>query len=101
MSGKSGHRAWGHINRQRIKTPSYQASFIGPDLRRHYAPHTLSSRMNAMRRLIHKTAKAALLYQHAYDDSGKKLAAGLSANALAELAASVEEIDATALADAQ
>lgn len=47
MSGKSGHRAWGHIKRQRTKAPSYQASFIGPDLRRHYAPHRFSSRMNA------------------------------------------------------
>ncbi|ASW94667.1 tyrosine-type recombinase/integrase [Mycobacterium intracellulare] len=47
MSGKSGHRAWGHIKRQRTKQASYQASFIGPDLRRHYAPHTFSSRMNA------------------------------------------------------
>lgn len=28
-----------------------------------------------------------MLYQHAYDDSGKKLAADLSARALAELAA--------------
>jgi integrase len=47
MSGKPGHRAWGHIKRQRTKTASYQASFVGPDLRRHYAPHTFSSRMNA------------------------------------------------------
>lgn len=47
MSGKSGHRAWGHIKKQRTKTASYQASFIGPDQRRHYAPHTFSARMNA------------------------------------------------------
>ncbi|OBG06589.1 tyrosine-type recombinase/integrase [Mycolicibacter sinensis] len=47
MAGKSGHRAWGHIKKQRTKTPSYQASFIGPDLCRHYAPHTFSSKMNA------------------------------------------------------
>lgn len=47
MSGKSGHRAWGHIKKQRTKTPSYQASFMGPDQRRHYAPHTFSARMNA------------------------------------------------------
>jgi hypothetical protein len=47
VSGKSGHRAWGHVKRQRTKTASYQASFIGPDLRRHYGPHTFSSRMNA------------------------------------------------------
>lgn len=47
MSGKSGHRAWGHIKKQRTKQASYQASFIGPDQRRHYAPHTFSARMNA------------------------------------------------------
>jgi integrase len=38
-----------------------------------------------MRRLGHKTFKAAMLYQQAYDDSGKKLAADLSERALAEL----------------
>ena len=47
MSGKSGHRAWGHIKTQRTKQPSYQASFIGPDLRRHYAPVIFTSKMNA------------------------------------------------------
>lgn len=47
MSGKSGHRAWGHIKKQRTRQASYQASFIGPDQRRHYAPHTFSARMNA------------------------------------------------------
>ena len=47
MSGKSGHRAWGHIKKQRTKQPSYQASFIGPDLRRHYAPVIFTSKMNA------------------------------------------------------
>jgi integrase len=38
-----------------------------------------------MKRLGHKTVKASLLYQHDYDDSGRKLAADLSALALAEL----------------
>ena len=47
MSGKSGHRSWGKIKKQPTKTVSYQASFIGPDLRRHYAPTTFSSKMNA------------------------------------------------------
>jgi hypothetical protein len=47
MSGTGGHRAWGHIKKQRINRPSYQESFIGPDQRRHYAPHTFSARMNA------------------------------------------------------
>jgi integrase len=47
MSGKKGHRAWGSIKRQRTKRVSYQASFVGPDLRRHYAPHTFTDKMNA------------------------------------------------------
>ena len=49
MSGIKGHRAWGNIKRQRTKTPSYQASYIGPDQRRHYAPTVFTSRMNAER----------------------------------------------------
>ena len=47
MSGKRGYRSWGKIKKQPTKTVSYQASFIGPDLRRHYAPTTFSSKMNA------------------------------------------------------
>lgn len=35
--------SWGKIKKQATKTPSYQASFIGPDGRRHYAPHTFAS----------------------------------------------------------
>lgn len=38
-----------------------------------------------MKRLGHRTVKAAMLYQHSYDDADKKLAASLSASALAEL----------------
>lgn len=50
---------------------------------------TTSARVGAtmaenMRRLGHETFKAAMLYQHACDDGGKKLAADLSAHALAE-----------------
>jgi integrase len=47
MSGKRGYRSWGKIKKQPTKAVSYQASFIGPDLRRHYAPTTFSSKMNA------------------------------------------------------
>lgn len=43
------HRAWGNIKKQRTKTASYQASFIGPDQRRHYAPTVFSAKMNAER----------------------------------------------------
>jgi integrase len=52
MSGTKGHRAWGSIKKQRTRKPSYQASFIGPDLRRHYAPVIFTARMNAERWLI-------------------------------------------------
>jgi len=48
MSGRPGRRAWGNIKRQRTRQPSYQASFVGPDLRRHYAPGgSFSTRHNA------------------------------------------------------
>jgi integrase len=47
MSGKKGHRAWGKIKKQPTKQPSYQASFIGPGLRRHYAPIIFGTKMNA------------------------------------------------------
>lgn len=47
MSGQKGRRAWGSIKKQPTKTASYQASFIGPDERRHYAPKTFTDKMNA------------------------------------------------------
>lgn len=49
MAGTKGHRAWGNIKKQRTKTPSYQASYIGPDQRRHYAPTVFAAKMNAER----------------------------------------------------
>ncbi len=45
--GRKGHRAWGSIKKQTTKTISYQASFIGPDGRRHYAPVRFSNKMTA------------------------------------------------------
>ena len=39
----------GNIKKQPTKSASYQASFIGPDLRRHYAPIIFSAKMNAER----------------------------------------------------
>lgn len=47
MSGRRGHRAWGSIKKQPTKRPSFQASFIGPDKRRHYAPHTFARKTSA------------------------------------------------------
>ncbi|WP_181025331.1 tyrosine-type recombinase/integrase [Mycobacterium kansasii] len=52
-----------------------------------------------MARLGHKTVGAALRYQHSQDGRDAIVAANLSANALAELAAATEHIDADALAD--
>jgi hypothetical protein len=39
----------GNIKKQRTKVPTYQANFIGPDQRRHYAPTVFAARMNAER----------------------------------------------------
>ena len=47
MAGTKGHRAWGNIKKQRTRVPSYQASYIGPDQRWHYAPTVFTSKMNA------------------------------------------------------
>lgn len=47
MSGKAGHRSWGKIKKQPTRQPSYQASFIGPDQCRHYAPVIFGTKMNA------------------------------------------------------
>jgi integrase len=49
VSAKTGHAEWGYIRRQRTKTARYQASFTGPDKRRHFAPMTFASKMNAQR----------------------------------------------------
>jgi integrase len=43
--GNRARRGWGHISRQR--SGRYQASYIGPDLVRHYAPKTFTARMDA------------------------------------------------------
>jgi hypothetical protein len=46
-----------------------------------------------MARLGHKTVDAALRYQHSESGRDSVVAAALSANALAELEAAVEQID--------
>jgi integrase len=56
LAGKTGHRGWGWLRRR--ASGRWQASYIGPDLARHYAPSTYSARMDgeawlaAERRLI-------------------------------------------------
>jgi hypothetical protein len=52
-----------------------------------------------MARLGHKTVGAALRYQHAESGRDAIVAANLSANALADLAAAAEQIDTDDLAD--
>lgn len=49
MAGTKGHRGWGSIKRQNTKEPSYQASYVGPNQRRYYAPNTFRTRLNAER----------------------------------------------------
>ena len=49
MSTRKTQREWGTIRKQPTKSARYQASYVGPDLRRHYAPVTFSSKMIAER----------------------------------------------------
>ena len=61
MAGKAGRRGWGWIRRL-PSSRRCQASYIGPDLCRHYAPATFGTRMDAQywlsdeRRLIDQDA---------------------------------------------
>jgi len=45
MTGKQGRRSWGWV--RRLQSRRWQASYIGPDLARHYAPGTFGARMDA------------------------------------------------------
>jgi hypothetical protein len=45
MPGKMNRRGWGHIRKR--PGGKFQASYIGPDLVRHCAPHTFTARMDA------------------------------------------------------
>lgn len=49
MVAKKNPREWGSIRKQPTKSARYQASFVGPDLRRHFAPVTFESKMTAER----------------------------------------------------
>ena len=50
MAGKKGRRGWGWI--RRLPSGRYQATYMGPDVLRHRAPHTFSRRMDAERWLL-------------------------------------------------
>ncbi len=45
MAGKAGHRGWGRI--RQLPSKRYQANYVGPDLVRHNAPSTFTTRMDA------------------------------------------------------
>ncbi|MCT7656841.1 hypothetical protein [Mycobacterium deserti] len=49
MAGKKNPREWGSIRKQPTKSARFQASYVGPDLRRHFAPVTFESKMIAER----------------------------------------------------
>lgn len=45
MAGKSKHRGWGHL--RKLPSGRWQASYIGPDLDRHTAPVTFTTKIDA------------------------------------------------------
>lgn len=45
MAGRRGRRGWGFI--RQLPSKRYQASYIGPDVMRHRAPHTFTIKMDA------------------------------------------------------
>ncbi|MEZ0384794.1 tyrosine-type recombinase/integrase [Mycobacterium sp. pW045] len=45
MSGKEGRRGWGWIRKR--SSGRYQASYVGPDNMRHFAPNTFERKMDA------------------------------------------------------
>ena len=47
MVGKPNRRGWGRI--RKLPSRRWQASYVGPDLTRHNAPHTFSAKMDAER----------------------------------------------------
>lgn len=53
MAGKKGHRSWGHVrrlpSRRQPGRGRWQASYVGPDMRRHKAPRTFADRLSAER----------------------------------------------------
>ncbi|MGV0581929.1 tyrosine-type recombinase/integrase [Mycolicibacterium elephantis] len=84
MSGKKAAREWGYVRKQATKSGRYQASFVGPDLKRHFAPVTFASKMN----LIEKCAINDEPWQPPATRKQEKTAQALS---LAQYAATVIE----------
>jgi integrase len=47
MTGKKGRRGWGKIRQLPNKSRRFQASYVGPDMVRHNAPTTYTTKMDA------------------------------------------------------
>ena len=47
MSAKTGHRSWGYVVQLPNKSRRFEASFVGPDKKRHYAPTTFTFKTGA------------------------------------------------------
>ncbi|OBY30895.1 integrase [Mycolicibacter kumamotonensis] len=47
MAAKKGHRSWGYVVQLPNKSKRFEASFIGPDRLRHYAPNTFTHKTTA------------------------------------------------------
>lgn len=47
MAAKTGHRSWGYVVQLPNKSKRYEASYIGPDRKRHYAPQTFTRKDTA------------------------------------------------------
>jgi integrase len=47
MAAKKGHRSWGYIVQLPNKSKRFEASYIGPDRQRHYAPTTFTFKVGA------------------------------------------------------
>lgn len=47
MAAKKGHRSWGYVVQLPNKSKRFEASYIGPDKQRHYAPTTFTFKVGA------------------------------------------------------
>jgi integrase len=47
MAARKGHRSWGYVVQLPNKSKRFEASYIGPDRKRHYAPSTFTHRTTA------------------------------------------------------
>jgi hypothetical protein len=61
MSGRKNHRGWGWIRKR--ASGRYQASYIGPDHARHYAPTTFHHKVDAEEWLTAEPARSRLQTQ--------------------------------------